>query len=1373
MTNLSNQLFSERGFFSKLPYSAHFLLNDKCNAGCVFCGGNYANSSSGRVLTLEKFKLIAQNIHLENYRQAVLAGAGDPLISPDFVPIMRYLHTTYKNVGIAVTTNGIALTRELAKEMLDCNVTMLNISLNAATRGTYRRLMQVDAFDRICQQVRDFASMCWELGRGPQLQLSIPIMRCNVEELPILIRFAHEVGASAINVFYCRFYPREIRNDKNGGFLPNEESLFFHQDLSDRIVAESEQLAGQLGIRLLHEPFFSEGFVSKCCNWTRNELMIGFDGEVFPCGGGELHFKKKLERGEYNFGNALHQTIEEFWNNESYRALRISSGRDGCGSMPECLECANMTSHIEKRGHILEWSDFQANEPVAASASAIHPLISVIVPTHNRPEMLRDAIQSVLKQTFQDFEIIIVNDAGQDASSVAQSFYSSKVKYISHDTNKGLAAARNTGIRAASGKYIAYLDDDDIYYPEHLETLFTFLQESGEKVAYTDAFRAHQHLQNNRYVTYYKDIPYSHDFDNDRILYENFVPVLCFMHEKSCLDRCGMFDEAYTRLEDWELWLRMSRYFGMHHIRSLTCEFRYRPDGSSMVSGSMPKLLDMAGKLFEKHYGLCVARPKLQAKRLHHLFVLRHDIDTQFAEIISSSGVDTFDKLINSKVFGNLVASGASHEMIHSSFLHYMAKKQQDDFTSERFLNQAIAADPNNHSARMTLNSLLVSQGRLQEVNEHLQFLRDLNPEDTAINSLINSLSAISLKRTIGDCMNSHQKRIKLAIYTFDLPDQACSQIRFYGIRGEMPDQLDILWGTFYSSQINNFTSFSEIAKQADIIVLARFFPCRETADVIERLFALGKPVVYDIDDLLTALPGNNPFKKQADEATPFIVDVAKRAALVTVSNQELQQEMLAFNQNVTTLPNLLDQTLWGRVLHAKDSDRSIVIGYAGGFTHAEDLHIIEEALLSIAGKFGSRVTFRFFGCVSDRLRAIPKSEYLEASASYGMYAMKLSHAGFDIALAPLVDNRFNSCKSNIKWLEYSACGCAGIYSDIPPYNSCIEHGSTGLLVENNTEKWVAAIERLITDTELRHSIAGNSRREVMARYTLKSGAYRNLVAYRNLLDAGSATLRCSIIIPAYNRLVFTRQCLDALLADTHASGHEIIVVDNGSRDLTPAYLRGLEGQVKVITNEHNLGFAKACNQGAQAAVGKYLIFLNNDTIPQPGWLEALVRGVEVDGAGIVGAKLLYPDGTVQHAGVAVNKNWGPYHIFNGLPQDDPAVCKKRFLQIVTGACMLVTKKLFWAVGGFDEAYRNGFEDVDLCLKATSAGALALYTPESVLVHFESKSHGRHLFTKENGDLFIQKWGRTVRNDDADIYREENMKCILDPDGKIIIERLP
>ena len=198
---------------------------------------------------------------------------------------------------------------------------------------------------------------------------------------------------------------------------------------------------------------------------------------------------------------------------------------------------------------------------------------------------------------------------------------------------------------------------------------------------------------------------------------------------------------------------------------------------------------------------------------------------------------------------------------------------------------------------------------------------------------------------------------------------------------------------------------------------------------------------------------------------------------------------------------------------------------------------------------------------------------------------------------------------------------------------------------------------------------------------------------------------RCTIVIPVHDRAGLTRRCLDAIPADPPATPFEIVVVDDASTDETPALLAERSGAVRTLRREQNGGFATACNDGAAAAQGELLVFLNNDTEPHPGWLDALVAHADAHPeAAAVGAKLLFPDGSVQHAGVVVCQDGRPRHLYAGFPADHPAVHKPRAFQAVTAACMLVRRAAFERAGGFDPAFRNSLEDVDLCLRLRESG---------------------------------------------------------------------
>jgi GT2 family glycosyltransferase len=247
-----------------------------------------------------------------------------------------------------------------------------------------------------------------------------------------------------------------------------------------------------------------------------------------------------------------------------------------------------------------------------------------------------------------------------------------------------------------------------------------------------------------------------------------------------------------------------------------------------------------------------------------------------------------------------------------------------------------------------------------------------------------------------------------------------------------------------------------------------------------------------------------------------------------------------------------------------------------------------------------------------------------------------------------------------------------------------------------------------------------------------------------------------SIVIPVHNRASLTRQCL-SILTKSLPDTIEIVVVDDGSADVTPQVLSEYESRIRVVRHATARGFASACNDGAAAARGDYLVLLNNDTIPQPGWLDALIaHAANYPAAAAVGAKLLFPNDTIQHAGVVIATDRNPRHIYMGFPSDHPAVNKSRRFQVVTAACMLLRRDAFEDAGGFDEAFMNGFEDVDLCLRLGERGHEIRYCHLSVLHHFEKGTRRDEQF-EQNLSLYRRRWTRRVRTDEFDFYVDDGL----------------
>ena len=240
--------------------------------------------------------------------------------------------------------------------------------------------------------------------------------------------------------------------------------------------------------------------------------------------------------------------------------------------------------------------------------------VSIVVPTYNRPAFLAEALRSLAGQTYRAFEAIVVNDAGADVQPVIREFAAAMaVVYREHPANRGLAAARNTALAAAQGRYIAYLDDDDRYYPDHLQTLVGFLQQNPGRVAYTDAVRACERQTGSSRTLVRREPAPAFDFDRDRLLLGNYIPVLCVMHEKSCLDAVGGFDESLSSHEDWDLWIRMAQRFPFAHIPEVTAEISWREDGTTMTSGHRADMLRTTRIIYRKHAALVQDRPDLRA----------------------------------------------------------------------------------------------------------------------------------------------------------------------------------------------------------------------------------------------------------------------------------------------------------------------------------------------------------------------------------------------------------------------------------------------------------------------------------------------------------------------------------------------------------------------------------------------------------------------------------------------------------------------------------------------------------------------------------------------------------------------------------------
>jgi GT2 family glycosyltransferase len=250
------------------------------------------------------------------------------------------------------------------------------------------------------------------------------------------------------------------------------------------------------------------------------------------------------------------------------------------------------------------------------------------------------------------------------------------------------------------------------------------------------------------------------------------------------------------------------------------------------------------------------------------------------------------------------------------------------------------------------------------------------------------------------------------------------------------------------------------------------------------------------------------------------------------------------------------------------------------------------------------------------------------------------------------------------------------------------------------------------------------------------------------------------IVIPTRDRADLLAECVRGLKDRTDYPAYEIIVVDNGSTAPDAvALLRDLKGdpRCKVVERPGAFNFSALSNDGAKATAAPVLAFVNNDiVVVDPGWLKPMVRFAVMPRIGVVGAKLLFPDGRLQHAGVVLGFGGIAGHLYRRMPADHRGYCDRLTVAhevgAVTAACIAVERYKFEEVGGFDaENLPVDLNDMDLCLRISERGWTSLWTPESVLIHLQSATRGidpdPFVLYRQERTYFVRRWAEKIRDD--------------------------
>jgi len=290
---------------------------------------------------------------------------------------------------------------------------------------------------------------------------------------------------------------------------------------------------------------------------------------------------------------------------------------------------------------------------------------------------------------------------------------------------------------------------------------------------------------------------------------------------------------------------------------------------------------------------------------------------------------------------------------------------------------------------------------------------------------------------------------------------------------------------------------------KADLVVIQRDF-CRyydPYCKLLSAAHAQGKPVILDLDDNLFVMPPDHPHRINGDYVDSLLptLQAVMDADLVTVATNPLRGYLVPYNANIKVIPNYLDDSLWKISPPAiqKGEDHKVTIGFMGGHTHKPDLELVTPVLSQLQSRYHERISFHFWGIdAPDELAPYSQVDwYPLVYARYDEFVAAFQSQTADIMVAPLRDNLFNSCKSPIKYLEYSALGVAGVYSRVAPFADIVDHGKDGFLATTSDE-WMEGLVKLIESPELRRELAINAQQKITQDWLLSTNVAKRVEIY-------------------------------------------------------------------------------------------------------------------------------------------------------------------------------------------------------------------------------------------------------------------------------------
>lgn len=930
-----------------------------------------------------------------------------------------------------------------------------------------------------------------------------------------------------------------------------------------------------------------------------------------------------------------------------------------------------------------------------------YPLVTVVIPCYNYAHLLPEAVRSVVDQTYPNWELVIVNDGSPDDTlSVAEDLIARypqhAIRLIDQPNSGQPAIARNRGIVEARGEFILPLDADDRLAPTMLESCAALLVKNPQlDIVYPDAvyFEDSRTFRSNSGV-----------FQAEALRSANQLPV-CSMYRRRVWETLNGYRTNVKGYEDWDFWLGALEH-GFQAQRHPEPLFYYRSNRDGLYAQARQRDRLLRAQIVLNHPGLYSPE---QARRARQALVEAEANKTAAQAELASGG----HILLVAHAFGEQALAGTE------LYTYHLARE---------FIRRGL---------RVTVACPRVAEapgeGAYQvETYDGIPVVRvNLPRPPSAVEALDNQAAAAVFGRVLAD--------LDITLVHFQhLSGFSPAVVRLCAQRG-LPTYFSMHDAHLICDQFHLLLPDGSICSGPENT--AKCAECKRQRSGMPELslpsfenwmaarFASYRGVLDDLDGLI--VPSSYMAGQLHAAGFEHPAACSSPLGLYPFSPKPWREKA-----------GQLRIAYFGSIVFHKGLD-VLLKAYAKVRTPATSLHV-----------FGKVYDQQYF---QQHTAALQPDWQVNFYGAYRPEELPALLAAADVAVIP---SRAENYPTILR-----EC----LHANVPVI--CAEVGAAAEILADGVDGFlfppgdVQALAELLDRFIHEPGLAADMRRQQPRIRTIAEDADHLLAIYQRPRRAARPADQAAplsllqppaveIVIPVYGQVPLLEQCVQSLFR-TELDFHLTIVDDCSPGEEMAIFCErwSAHPQISLLRTPENVGFIGACRLGAENATAPFILFLNSDVQAiQPGWLQAMLPAEE--DVAVVGARLLYPPGfpaplggSVQHAGVARDEQGVPYHPFVGQPAESPLVAARRAVNAVTGACFLVRRSVWEALGGWDNRFGRGvYEDVDFCWRARQAGYQVIYEPQAVLYHHESASKtpdGQHLLnahTRENLQKLIDRW---------------------------------